>query len=125
MLKNSHLFESIPEGYIKGAFLDRIHMYIPGWEVRILRSAVFSKDYGFIVDYLAELLRALRKSDFSSILDTKIILDGSLTSRDRVAIRKSFSGMVKLIYPNQILTEAELIELLDFCIVGRKRVKDQ
>jgi ATP-dependent Lon protease len=125
MLKNSHLFESIPEGYIKGAFLDRIHMYIPGWEVRILRSAVFSKDYGFIVDYLAELLRALRKSDFSSILDTKIILDGSLTSRDRVAIRKSFSGMVKLIYPNQILTEAELIELLDFCIEGRKRVKDQ
>lgn len=125
MLKNSHLFESIPEGYIKGAFLDRIHMYIPGWEVRILRSAVFSKDYGFIVDYLAELLRALRKSDFSSILDTKIILDGSLTSRDRVAIGKSFSGMVKLIYPNQILTEAELIELLDFCIEGRKRVKDQ
>ena len=125
MLKNSHLFESIPEGYIKGAFLDRIHMYIPGWEVRILRSAVFSKDYGFIVDYLAELLRALRKSDFSSILDTKTILDGSLTSRDRVAIRKSFSGMVKLIYPNQILTEAELIELLDFCIEGRKRVKDQ
>jgi ATP-dependent Lon protease len=125
MLKNSHLFESIPEGYIKGAFLDRIHMYIPGWEVRILRSAVFSKEYGFIVDYLAELLRELRKSDFSPILDSKISLDGSLTSRDRVAIRKSFSGMVKLIYPHQELTEVEIIELLDFCIEGRKRVKDQ
>lgn len=125
MLKNSHLFESIPEGYIKGAFLDRIHMYIPGWEVRILKSAVFSKEYGFIVDYLAELLRELRKSDFSPILDSKISLDGSLTSRDRVAIRKSFSGMVKLIYPHQELSEAEIIELLDFCIEGRKRVKDQ
>ena len=125
MLKNSHLFESIPEGYIKGAFLDRIHMYIPGWEVRILKSAVFSKEYGFIVDYLAELLRELRKSDFSPILDSKISLDGSLTSRDRVAIRKSFSGMVKLVYPHQELSEAEIIELLDFCIEGRKRVKDQ
>ena len=125
MLKNSHLFESIPEGYIKGAFLDRIHMYIPGWEVRILKSAVFSKEYGFIVDYLAELLRELRKSDFSPILDSKISLDGSLTSRDRVAIRKSFSGMVKLIYPHQELSETEIIELLDFCIEGRKRVKDQ
>jgi len=125
MLKNSHLFESIPEGFIKGAFLDRIHMYVPGWEVRILKSAVFSKEYGFIVDYLAELLKELRKSDFSPILDNKISLDGSLTARDRIAIRKSFSGMVKLIYPNQILKDAEIIELLDFCIEGRKRVKDQ
>ncbi len=125
MLKNTHLFESIPDGYIKGAFLDRIHMYIPGWEVRILKSAVFSKEYGFIVDYLAELFRELRKSDFSPILDGKISLDGSLTSRDRVAIRKSFSGMVKLIYPHQELSEVEIIELLDFCIEGRKRVKDQ
>jgi ATP-dependent Lon protease len=125
MLKNSHLFESIPEGYIKGAFLDRMHMYIPGWEVRILKSSVFSKEYGFIVDYLAELLRELRKSDFSTLLDNKISLDGSLTSRDRVAIRKSFSGMVKLIYPHKEISDAELIELLDFCIEGRKRVKDQ
>lgn len=125
MLKNSHLFESIPEGYIKGAFLDRMHMYIPGWEVRILKSSVFSKEYGFIVDYLAELLRELRKSDFSTLLDNKITLDGSLTSRDRVAIRKSFSGMVKLIYPHKEISDTELIELLDFCIEGRKRVKDQ
>jgi ATP-dependent Lon protease len=125
MLKNSHLFESIPEGYLKGAFLDRIHMYIPGWEVRILKTSVFSSDYGFIVDYLAELLREMRKYDFSSILDDKIILDGSLTTRDKTAIRKSFSGLVKLLYPNQILTDEELFELLDFSIEGRKRVKDQ
>lgn len=125
MLKNTHLFESIPDGYIKGAFLDRMHMYIPGWEVRILKSAVLSTEYGFIVDYLAELLREMRKSDFSSLLDNKISLDGSLTTRDKTAIRKSFSGMVKLIYPNQKLEDEELLELLDFSVEGRKRVKDQ
>lgn len=125
MLKNSHLFESIPEGYIKGAFLDRMHMYVPGWEVSILKSSVFSNQYGFIVDYLAELLRELRKSDFSGILDEKVRLDGSLTTRDKTAIRKSFSGLVKLVYPDRQLTDEEIYELLDFCIEGRKRVKDQ
>jgi len=125
MLKNSHLFESIPEGYIKGAFLDRMHMYVPGWEVRILKTSVFSNEYGFIVDYLAELLREMRKFDFSSVLDGKITLDGSLTTRDKTAIRKSVSGMVKLLYPNQIVRDEELFEILDFCIEGRKRVKDQ
>jgi ATP-dependent Lon protease len=100
-------------------------MYIPGWEVRILKSSVFSNEYGFIVDYLAELLREMRKSDFSGILDGKITLDGSLTTRDKTAIRKSFSGMVKLLYPDQIVSDDELFELLDFCVEGRKRVKDQ
>jgi len=125
MLKNSHLFESIPDGYIKGAFLDRMHMYIPGWEVRILKSSNFSSEYGFIVDYLAEILREMRKLDFSSILNDKISFDGSLTTRDKTAIRKSFSGLVKIIYPNQNLTDEELKELLDFSFEGRKRVKDQ
>ncbi len=125
MLKHSHLFESIPDGYIKGAFLDRLHMYIPGWEVRILKTSVFSTEYGFIVDYLAELLRELRKADYSSLLDGKIVLDGSLTTRDKTAIRKSFSGLVKIIYPNKELSDAELLEVLDFAIEGRKRVKDQ
>jgi ATP-dependent Lon protease len=125
MLKNSHLFESIPEGYIKGAFLDRMHMYIPGWEVRILKSSVFSQEYGFIIDYLAELLRALRKSDYSPLLDGKISLSGSLSTRDKTAIRKSFSGLAKIIYPHQEMTDAELLEILDFSVEGRKRVKDQ
>jgi ATP-dependent Lon protease len=125
MLKNSHLFESIPEGYIKGAFLDRMHMYIPGWEVRILKSSVFSTEYGFIVDYMAELLRELRKADYAPLLDGKVVLDGSLTTRDKTAIRKSFSGLAKIFYPHREMTEAELLELLDFCIEGRKRVKDQ
>lgn len=125
MLKNSHLFESIPDGYIKGAFLDRMHMYVPGWEVSILKSSVFSTEYGFIVDYLAELLRELRKNDYSGILHQKITLDGSLTTRDKTAIYKSFSGLAKIIYPDQNIPEDELLELLDFAVEGRKRVKDQ
>lgn len=125
MLKNSHLFESIPEGYIKGAFLDRIHMYLPGWEVRILKSSVFSVDYGFIVDYLSELLRELRKADYSDLLHQTIELDGSLTTRDKTAVWKSFSGLAKLIYPDKNITDDELTELLDFAVEGRKRVKDQ
>jgi ATP-dependent Lon protease len=125
MLKNSHLFESIPEGYIKGAFLDRMHIYIPGWEVRILKNAVFSTEFGFIVDYMAEILKELRKSDYSSILDQYVELDGSLSQRDKTAIRKTFSGLMKLIYPNKEITEAELLEIVDFAVEGRKRVKDQ
>ncbi|GEO05548.1 hypothetical protein AAE02nite_32120 [Adhaeribacter aerolatus] len=125
MLKNSHLFESIPDGYIKGAFLDRMHMYIPGWEVKILKNSVFSTSYGFIVDYIAEILRELRKADYSGLMDQVIDLDGSLSTRDKTAIRKSFSGLVKLLYPHKELTQDELIELLNFAIEGRKRVKDQ
>ena len=125
MLKNTHLFESIPEGYIKSAFLDRMHIYIPGWEVRILKNAVFSSSYGFIVDYLAEILRTLRKSDFSSLMDEYIILNGSLSTRDKTAIRKTFSGLVKIIYPNKKMSNEEALELIDFAMEGRKRVKDQ
>lgn len=125
MLKNSHLFESIPEGYIKGAFLDRMHIYIPGWEVRILKNAVFSTEFGFIVDYMAEILKELRKSDYSGLLDQYVELDGSLSQRDKTAIRKTFSGLMKLIYPHKEISEAELIEIVDFAVEGRKRVKDQ
>lgn len=125
MLKHSHLFESIPEGYIKGAFLDRMHMYIPGWEVRILKNAVFSNEYGFIVDYIAEIFKELRKTDFAGLIDEKVEIDGSLTTRDKTAVRKSFSGLMKIIYPNNVVTDDEFLELLDFSIEGRKRVKDQ
>jgi len=125
MLKNSHLFESIPDGYIKGAFLDRMYMYVPGWEVRILKESVFSKDYGFIVDYMAEILKELRKYDYTNLVDNYVDFDGSLTKRDKLAIRKSFSGLVKIIYPNKDLTQDEALELIDFAVEGRKRVKDQ
>src|SRR4029079_955502 len=107
MLKHSHLFESIPSGYIKGAFLDRIHFYSPGWEVRILKEAVFSEGYGFIVDYLAEILRSLRKYDFSSKMDQFFELSGTLTARDKMAVRKTFSGLLKLLYPHQEVSVEE------------------
>jgi len=125
ILKNSHLFESIPEGYIKGAFLDRIHLYVPGWEVRILKNSFFSTGFGFIVDYLAEILKQLRKSDYSHILDTYVTMHGSLSTRDKDGIRKTFSGLAKLIYPDKAMTTGEFFELLDFAMEGRKRVKDQ
>jgi len=125
MLKNSQLFESIPEGYIKGAFLDRMHLYVPGWEVRILKTSVFSKDFGFIVDYLAEILRELRKSDYSSLIEQTVNLHGSLSARDKTAIRKTFSGFMKLLYPHKEVTQEQILEVLDFAIEGRKRVKDQ
>jgi len=125
MLRNSHLFESIPAAYIKGAFLDRIHIYIPGWEVKILKNIGLSSDYGFIVDYLAEILRQLRKFDYSNMLDTYVSLDPTYSGRDTNSVRKTFSGLVKLIYPNLKMAEEEALELINFANEGRKRVKDQ
>lgn len=125
LLKNSHLFESIPEAYIKGAFLDRIHLYIPGWEVPILKESFFSTDYGFIVDYLAEILREFRKFDHTDLLDSFAEMHPSWSGRDKVAVGKTFSGLVKLLYPHKKMTEEEMTELAEFAIEGRRRVKDQ
>lgn len=125
MLKNSHLFESIPEGFIKGAFLDRIHLYNPGWEVKTLRKDSFSKSYGLITDYISAILHELRNRDYSSMLGDYVKFDGSLSERDHLAIRKTFSGMVKLLYPDGNLTHEEAMKLVEFAAEGRKRVKDQ
>lgn len=125
MLTKSHMFESIPKDFIKGAFLDRIHFYNPGWEVKILKKSSFSKGYGMITDYIAAVLHELRKQDFSRLMDYYVKFDGSLSERDSLAIRKTFSGMIKLLYPNGEFTSLEAIELVDFATEGRKRVKDQ
>lgn len=125
MLKNSHLFESIPQGYLKGAFLDRMHLYIPGWEVRILKESVFSRGQGFIVDYLAEILREMRRLDYADLIKPIAELDPSLTQRDKLAVFKTFSGLAKLLYPHRELTEEEAEELLEFAMEGRRRVKEQ
>ena len=125
MLKNSHLFESIPESFIKGAFLDRIHLYNPGWEVRVLKKSSFSNGLGFITDYLAEILHELRKQDYSSIMSEYVKFDSSLSERDHNGIRKTFSGLMKLIYPDKNITKEEALELINFAVEGRKRVKDQ
>ena len=125
MLKNSHLFESIPTAFIKGAFLDRMHLYNPGWEIKILKKDSFSKGYGLITDYIAAVLHALRNDDRIALLKDYAKFDGSLSERDHLAIRKTFSGMMKLIYPDGNMTEEEAKELIDFAAEGRKRVKDQ
>ena len=125
MLKNSHLFESIPTSFIKGAFLDRIHLYNPGWEIRMLKKESFSKGYGLITDYIAAVLHELRNKDLTALLSGYAKFDGSLSERDHLAIRKTFSGMVKLLYPNGNMTTEEAFEIIDFAAECRKRVKDQ
>ncbi|MGM9797592.1 MAG: BREX system Lon protease-like protein BrxL [Parabacteroides sp.] len=125
MLKNSHLFESIPTSFIKGAFLDRIHLYNPGWEIKMLKKNSFSKGYGLITDYIAAVLHALRNDDRTAILNDYAKFDGSLSERDHLAIRKTFSGMMKLLYPDGKMTDQEAYELVDFAAESRKRVKDQ
>ena len=125
MLKNTHLFESIPTSFIKGAFLDRIHLYNPGWEIRMLKKDSFSKGYGLITDYIAAVLHALRNNDCTAVLKEYAKFDGSLSERDHLAIRKTFSGMMKLIYPDGKMTDEEAYELVDFAAECRKRVKDQ
>ncbi len=125
MLKNTHLFESIPTSFIKGAFLDRIHLYNPGWEIRMLKKDSFSKGYGLITDYIAAVLHALRNDDRTAVLKDYAKFDGSLSERDHLAIRKTFSGMMKLLYPDGKMTDEEAYELVDFAAECRKRVKDQ
>ena len=125
MLEHSHLFESIPTAFIKGAFLDRIHLYNPGWEVKMLKKDSFSCGYGLITDYIAAILHELRNIDCSGDLKKYVKFDGTLSERDHLAIRKTFSGMIKLLYPDGKYTEEEALEIIDFAAECRKRVKDQ
>lgn len=124
MLKNSDLFDELPDAYRDPAWLDRIHHYIPGWEVAPIRSEMFSTGYGFVVDYLAEILRAKRSEDFSDKYKDYFTLDSSISTRDQDGIRKTFSGLMKLVHPIGEAPEEEVRALLEFAIEGRKRVKD-
>ena len=125
MLKHTDLFCELPEQYHDSAFLDRLHFYIPGWEVDIIRGEMFSDGYGFVVDYLAEILRNLRSHDFSQLYREHFELSADISTRDRTAIEKTFSGLMKVLYPHQEVSQDEVEELLRFAIEGRKRVKDQ
>jgi ATP-dependent Lon protease len=125
MLKNTDLFEALPPQFYDSAFIDRLHAYLPGWEVGIIRGDMFTSGYGFIVDYLAEILRQLRAEDFSHRPDRYFTVPVQTHIRDRAAISKTMSGLLKLIFPNGGETEAEVEELLRFAIECRKRVKDQ
>jgi len=125
MLKHSDLFDALPKDYYDTAFLDRMHAYLPGWEVLKLRNDMFTSDFGFIVDFLAEILKDLRKEDRTNDYSRYFELSDTITTRDKTSIAKTFSGLAKVIFPNGEMSEADSKELLDFAIENRKRVKDQ
>lgn len=124
MINQTDLFEDLPEVYHDSAFIDRIHAFIPGWEMSIIRGDMFSSDFGFIVDYLAEALRATRALDYSSLYRKHFELSDTLSTRDKDGIQKTFSGLMKIIFPNKQAPAEEVAEILEFCIELRKRVKD-
>lgn len=125
MLKNSDLFSELPTAYHDSAFLDRIHHYIPGWEMDIIRGEMFSEGYGFVVDYIAEILKSMRSQDYSDRYQRHFTLSANISTRDRDGIHKTFSGLMKILFPDGIATVEEIEEILRLSIEGRKRVKDQ
>ena len=126
LIKTSHLFEPFPEAMANdSAFFDRMHCYIPGWEIPKMRPEFFTNEYGFIVDYLAEFFREMRKRSFSDAIDRYFKLGNNLNQRDVIAVRKTVSGLVKLLYPNGDFGKEEIEEVLKYALVGRRRVKEQ
>lgn len=125
MLRHSDLFEELPEKYYDSAFIDRIHAYLPGWEVEVIRSEMFSAGYGFVVDYLAEILRHLRSEDHSNTYKDHFTVSSDISTRDRDGVHKTFSGLMKLLFPGGGATEEEIAEMLGLALESRKRVKDQ
>ncbi|MCF7988396.1 MAG: BREX system Lon protease-like protein BrxL [Methylovulum sp.] len=128
MLKHENLFMDLPETYRNSdgqAILDRMHWFLPGWEMENLRSEMFSDGYGFVVDYLAEVLRSLRNHDYADRYTEHFSLSSDISTRDRDGINKTFSGLMKILFPHGGASKDEIEELLKFAIEGRKRVKDQ
>ena len=126
LLKTSSLFDPFPpEMGTDTAFLDRIHCYIPGWEIPKYRPEHFTNDYGFITDYLAEFMRELRKEQYGDALDTYFHLGKNLNQRDTIAVRKMVDGLLKLIYPDGNFAKDELEEVLRVALEMRRRVKEQ
>jgi ATP-dependent Lon protease len=125
MVRNTDLFEDFPTVYHDPAFLDRIHAYIPGWEMDIIRGDMFCEDFGFIVDYLAEALKAMRPLDYSGDWQGSFELHPTLSTRDRDGVKKTYSGLKKIIFPGMEPTDMENAELLETALELRERVKDQ
>lgn len=125
MVRKTDLFEDLPTVYHDPAFIDRLHAYIPGWEMDIIRGDMFCNDFGFIVDYLAEALKAMRPLDFSGNWQERFELHPSLSTRDRDGVRKTYSGLMKIVFPAGGATAEEEAEILECALELRKRVKDQ
>ena len=126
MVRSSHLFLPMPDVIREDmAFFDRIHFYLPGWEIPKMRVEFFTEHYGFVVDYLAEALRELRKHNYTELLDRYFSLGFHLNARDVKAVRKTVSALVKLLYPHGDVPKEDLAELVEMALEGRRRVKEQ
>jgi ATP-dependent Lon protease len=126
MVQTGHLFEPMPSVIRDDmAFIDRLHFYLPGWEIPKMRNDLFTDHYGFVVDYLAEAVRDLRRHNFTEIVDRHFSMGSHLVTRDRKAVKKTVSGLMKIIHPHGGATKEEIAELLDFAMEGRRRVKEQ
>lgn len=126
LLKTSSLFDPFPpEMGTDTAFLDRMHCYLPGWEIPKFRPEHFTNDYGFITDYLSEFIRELRKEQYGDSLDHYFRLGKNLNQRDTIAVRRMVDGYLKLVYPDGVFTKEEVEEVLQLSLEMRRRVKEQ
>ncbi|WP_245751115.1 protease Lon-related BREX system protein BrxL [Desulfomicrobium apsheronum] len=125
LVKTSHLFAPFPEAMIDTAFFDRFHCYIPGWEIPKMRPEFFTNQYGFIVDYMAEFFREMRKTTYADAIDRYFSLGNNLNQRDTIGVRKTVSGLLKLLYPHGEFDKEAVERCLRYALEGRRRVKEQ
>lgn len=125
LVRTSTLFHPLPEDMQDMALIDRLHFYLPGWEMPKMHNQFLSNNYGFVVDYLAEAFRELRRRNFTTVLDRYFSLGTDLNTRDAKAVRRSVSGIIKLLHPDGNPTKDELQEYLELAVEGRRRVKEQ
>ena len=126
MMRTTNLFEPFPEAFNNdSAFFDRIHAYLPGWETPKLRSSLFTKQYGLISDCFSEFCHAMRKYDFTNSFSEYFSLNKDFNTRDTIAVGRTFSGLAKLIYPDEKMSKEEVREILEYAIECRRRVKEQ
>lgn len=124
-VKTSHLLSPFPKEMIDTAFFDRFHCYLPGWEIPKMRPEFFTNDYGFISDYFAECLRELRKTNYSDAISKYYRLGKDLNQRDTIAVKRTVSGLVKLLFPDGKFEKEDIRQCLEYALVARKRVKEQ
>ncbi|WPC33460.1 protease Lon-related BREX system protein BrxL [Acinetobacter towneri] len=125
LVKTSHLLAPFPEAMIDSAFFDRFHAYIPGWEIPKMRPEFFTNRYGLIVDYLAEFFREMRKRSFADSIEKYFKLGNNLNQRDVIAVRKTVSGLIKLLYPHGQFDKENVRQCLEYALQVRRRVKEQ
>ena len=125
LLKTSHLLSPFPDAMIDSAFFDRFHAYIPGWEIPKMRPEFFTDQYGFIVDYLAEFFREMRKHSFGDAISKYFRFGRDLNQRDTIAVKHTVSGLLKLLYPHEDYDKEAVRECLEYALEARRRIKEQ